>query len=163
MADLGVAGSGCDPTCPLLDLRALDLDRAPAHPADKVMVMTGDLVGRIDRSAEAVLRFAVRAKDYIDLTGVGEGLEVPVDRRQTYGLSATPQLPVQILRGAESVSSAKRGVDRSRLPGRAHPRGAKRSGGFCGHPSIVALRSKDHAFTRTTETIRHRFAMACGA
>jgi hypothetical protein len=140
--DLRVAGGRRDPTGPFLDLRSFDLDRPTTDPADQVVVMPAGGVGGVDRAAQPVLRLAVRPEHDVDLTGVGERLEVPVDGGQADGLAAPSQLAVQVLCGPEAVGVAQGRVDGSALPGGTQPGAPQRSGGVGGHLTIVACPSR---------------------
>ena len=96
---------------PALDGRALHLDGGAAGAADQVVVVR---VG-----AAAVDRLAVLGAQQVDLAGLGQPLQGPVDRGQADGLAASPEQLVDLLRGAEVGEGAQGLDDRAPLPGRA--------------------------------------------
>ena len=85
---------------PPLDLAALDLHGPAAVPADQVVVVPG--------AADPVDRLAVRAAQHVDRAGVGERLQVPVDRGQADRVAAAAQLGVQVLGAGEAVAAGQR-------------------------------------------------------
>ena len=110
VADLGVAVRRGDRAGPLLHRRTLDLHGRAAGAADQVVVVGG--------AAPAVDALAGLGAQRVDLAGVGEGLQGPVDRRQTDLLAALAEQGVDVLGAAEVVEGLQRRGDRPPLPGR---------------------------------------------
>jgi hypothetical protein len=118
MADVGEAVRERNLVGPVLDGRALDLDRAAAVPADQVVVVAA--------GAAAVGRLTVVGAKLVDLAGVAERLQRPVHRGQSDPLTLVSQPVVQLLRGEELLGLVERGVDRGLLPRAADGGGARR-------------------------------------
>src|SRR5690348_14821494 len=101
---------------PLLDGRALDLDRLAADAADEVVVV---LAG----GAAAVDGLAVGGTQYVDLAGVGEGLQCAVHGGESDGVTLVLEHVVELLRTAELVHLVERRRHGGTLPGGTAPNG----------------------------------------
>jgi len=64
--------------------------------------------------APPVRRLAVGRAQYVDLAGVGERLQSPVNRGQADGLARAAELLVDLLGGPEVVEIVERGRDSQR-------------------------------------------------
>ena len=114
VADVGEAVLACDFGRPRLDLAALHLDRAAAHPAHQVvMVMLG---------AAPVHRLAGVGAQGVDQPGGRHRLQGAVHGGQADALAAAAQFVVQFLGRAEVVEVLQQRRDRRALPGGAHAR-----------------------------------------
>ncbi len=111
VADVTEAVLGGDLVGPLLDRRTLDLDGLAAGPAHQVVVV---IVG----AAPAVDGLAVAGAQHIDLAGVGEGLQRPVDGGQPDRVTPVLEHVVELLRAAELVHLVECGRDSGPLPRR---------------------------------------------
>ena len=120
VADLGVAGFRGNPLGPLLDLGSGDFDAAPADPADDVVVVIAVGVGL---PAQAKLRLAVGAMHHVGESGLGEQVEISVDRGQPHAGPALAQFVEKLLGGAEAVGLAQYVLDGRGLTGAAHATG----------------------------------------
>jgi zinc/manganese transport system ATP-binding protein len=105
--DLREARLPGNPRGPGLDLGPVDLLRRATHPADE-MVM-------VRPAAPAIETLAVGGSEHVDLTGVGERLQVPIHRCEADPLPRTAKLGVQLLRTAEGVAVREGGEDRLAL------------------------------------------------
>jgi hypothetical protein len=114
VAHLGEARLGRDPFRPLLGGPAFHLDAAPAAAAGQVVVVHARLALPVEDLAAGVA-------DGVDAALLAERLQVPVDGGQPDVLALAPQLRVNLLGAAEARQAVKRGGQRVRLPGPAHP------------------------------------------
>ena len=112
MGDLGEAVLAGDLGRPLLDLTALDLDRAAAGPADQVVVMM--------IRAEPVDRFAGVGAQRVDRAGGCHLLQRPIDGGQADAFAALAEFVVQFLRRAEIVQILQQRRDGGTLAGRTY-------------------------------------------
>lgn len=99
---------------PALHRLALDLDASAAAPAGQ-MVVVG--VG----PAPPVPDFAAGVADRVELAGLGQRLQMPVDSGEPDLLAARPELGVDLLRAGEAGQPAQHGGHSLGLPGTAHP------------------------------------------
>jgi hypothetical protein len=104
VVDRGEAGLSRNPLRPLLHDPALDLHAATADAARQVVVVRG-------RAALTVERLARLIADRVDGALLAEDLQVPVDRGETDGLAAPPDLRVDVLGTAEAREAGQRGGD----------------------------------------------------
>jgi hypothetical protein len=75
-----------------------DLLGASAHPADQMVMVWSGL------ATKPVQRLTLRGLQYVGISGVGQGLQVPIYGRQPDRLSLTAQLGEDGLRAAEALS-----------------------------------------------------------
>jgi len=126
VAHLRVARSRGHALGPRLDLRSVDLDRATAQSADEMVMMVAACCGGFVSATEAILRLPIRSVYDVDLAGVDEGLEVPVDRGQPDGLAASAQLSMEVLRRTKAARVTKHCIDSLALTSDPHPATAER-------------------------------------
>ena len=126
VAHLGEAVLGGDRPGPALDGRPLDLDGPAAAAADQVVV--------VGVGAAPVDRLAVLGAQHVDLAGVGEPLQGPVDGGQPDRLAAPAEQVVDLLGRAEVVEGVHRLDDREPLLRRPHR-------ADCGPSVLVIVRS----------------------
>jgi hypothetical protein len=105
-----------DGGCPAFNRLTLHLDGAAASPADQVVVVVLGV-------AASVERLAVLGTQHVDPPDVDEGLQVPVNGRQTDAVAPLPQLGVQVLRTAKPPAFHQQAFDGCPLPGGSGPRG----------------------------------------
>src|SRR5947209_20285561 len=79
------------------------------------------------RGATPVDRLTAVGTQYVDLSGLGQGLEGAVHRGQADTLAAVAQSLVDLLRGAETVGVIEQPGHCGPLPGGAQARGAHSS------------------------------------
>jgi hypothetical protein len=74
---------------PFFDLRGFYLDRATARPAHKMMMM---IVGL----AQSVEGFTLGRCNDVNLSGIGMGLQIPIDGRQPDAGGGVAQLVIRV-------------------------------------------------------------------
>jgi hypothetical protein len=127
VADLRVARKCGDALGPFLDLRTVNFHRSAAQPADEVVMVVAAHCSGVVSAAEAILRLPVRSVYDVDLAGIDERLQVPVDRGQPDGLPATAELSMEVLRRTKSGRLTQHSVDGLTLTSDPHPATAERS------------------------------------
>ena len=117
-----------DPLSPHLHHRFLDLYSPAATATYQMVVMR---VG----AAPAVHRFPVERTNDVYSTGIGEHLQMPVDRGESDLLTVAAKLSVQVLGAAEAGRLFEDGVNRFTLPS-----GTNRTGRHCSTSTGAASR-----------------------